>query len=164
MPQPFPPAKALQHPSSEAVSIRYPHLASTQGAQPLPDREAAAPFSSSCMQNVGPPHTMSSNSMALAGLSCPGTPHAGMGGLRGAEAVRARTLSSPGTLLAGLCPGWWLREIRRDCNTRGTAGMSPTTTGVATEAQRAKAATKKKLCFYHMLVDALTCQTIGRAG
>lgn len=106
------------------------------------------------MENVALPHTAPRNSMAPSGLSCPGTRHAGMGGLWGTKAVCARPLGSQGLLLACLCPGWWLRETRGVCNMRCTAGKSRTTTGVAKEALRTKAATKKNAVF-------TACQWMG---
>lgn len=106
------------------------------------------------------------NSMVPAGLSCPGTPHAGMGSGQSVrcQRARARQLGSWGPLQASLCPGWQLREIKGGCNTRGTAGTSHTAIGVAKEALSAKAATKDKHWFYCMSVDALMCQTAGWPG
>lgn len=160
----MPPAKALPHPFQWDSQHLVSALAPCSRSEATADQKGCYTFQVLCMENVALSHTAPRNPTAPAELCCPGTPHAGMGGLGGTKAVCARPWGSQGLLLACLCPGWWLRETRGVCNMRCTAGTSCTTTGAAKEALRAKAATKKSRCFYCQSVDVLMCQTVGRAG
>lgn len=76
----MPPAEAFPHPfqwdSQQLVSALAP---SSRGE--IADQKDCCSFQVLCTENVVLSHTTPRNSMAPSGLSCPGTPHAGMGGL-----------------------------------------------------------------------------------
>lgn len=77
----MPPTKAPPHPSQWDSQHLVFALASCSGGEAVADQKGYCTFWVLCMENVVLSHPTPRNSMAPAGLSCLGTPHARMGGL-----------------------------------------------------------------------------------
>lgn len=77
----MPPAKALSHPSQWDSQHLVSALVPCSRGEAVADQKGYCTFWVLCMENVVLSHPTPRNSMAPAGLSCPGTPHARMGGL-----------------------------------------------------------------------------------
>lgn len=77
----MPSAKAPPHPFQWDTQHLVSALAPCSRGKAIADQKGYCTFQVLCMDNVVVSHTAPINSMAPSGLSCPGTPHAGMGGL-----------------------------------------------------------------------------------